>query len=146
LLDVTVPPILILPEYEEEWRDWCAKYVKKVAKEDFWTALFFNTRARGFKQPAFVAKETRAYYLSCYDVLYHTADNPLTVKEINAQCFEVYSWGQSHAQSLNKKYEKAFESREKRYSSASGTQAARLSPEQLLLFAESFTDAHSWNI
>lgn len=87
LIDITIPPVIILPEYEQEWGEWCSKYVKKVIKDDFWTSLFFNTRAKGFKQPAFIAKETQHYYLCCYNILYTITNLDLSIKDLNDNTF-----------------------------------------------------------
>ena len=92
LLDVTIPPVMISKENEEEWKQFCCKYVVKVVKDDFWTALFFNTRAKGFKQPAFIAKETFSYYLSVYNNLYNDYSKKETIAEINERHFKVCSY------------------------------------------------------
>lgn len=92
LLDVTIPPIMISQENEEEWKQFCSKYVVKIVKDDFWTALFFNTRAKGFKQPAFIAKETFHYYLSVYNHLYSNYGKYETIEEINDRHFKICSY------------------------------------------------------
>lgn len=89
LLDVTIPPVMISQENEAEWKEFCCKFVVKVVKDDFWTALFFNTRARGFKQPAFIAKETFSYYLSIYNYLYNDHAKHETIDEINSRHFKI---------------------------------------------------------
>ena len=98
LLDITIPPILILPEYEKEWGDWCVKNVIKVIKEDFWTALFFNTRSKGFKQPAFIAKETYGYYLCAYDILYRNTVLDFSMKDLNDSTFNMFPKEKTPAQ------------------------------------------------
>ncbi len=98
LLDITIPPILILPEYEQEWKDYCAKFVVKVVKDDFWTSVFFNTRCNGFKQPAFVAKETHDYYLCCYNILYTVTGLDITIEDLNNNTFNRITKTETHAQ------------------------------------------------
>lgn len=137
LLNVTIPPVLILPEYEEEWRQFCVKYVKKVVKDDFWTSLFFNTRARGFKQPAFVAKETFTYYLGCYDALYNSLDCTLSILQLNDNCFKVTSTDITHAQSFGDTSKAEIHAHRKAELQTGAPTSPAPSVSQLSLFEES---------
>jgi len=133
LLDVTIPPVMISPEHEEEWKAFCCKYVVKVVKEDFWTALFFNTRARGFKQPAFIAKETFSYYLSIYNYLYNDYGKHETIEEVNDRHFKVCHFKTAEA-TVNASLRLGNSTlQEKRNSSSHCQQAARPAGLQLRL-------------
>lgn len=101
LLDITIPPILLTHDDYVEWGLWCAKYVKKITKDDFWTALFFDTRKIGFKQPAFVAVATRDYYLSAYNILYVPCSLDFSMHDLNDYTFRQINHSQAPAQSFS---------------------------------------------
>ncbi len=82
LINLTVPAILITHEYEEEWARFCKVYTKSSAREEYWTSYKFLTRKRGYKQPEFVARETKDFYLATYNLLYSSAFINYSVEQL----------------------------------------------------------------
>ncbi len=70
LIKLEVPAIQITHEYEQEWTEFTAQYTKSMRKEEFWTSYHFLTKKRGFKQPEFIARETRDFYTLLFSYLY----------------------------------------------------------------------------
>lgn len=70
LVNLEVPAIQITHEYEQEWTEFTAQYTKSMRREEFWTSYRFLTKKRGFKQPEFIARETRDYYTLLFSHLY----------------------------------------------------------------------------